>query len=82
MRLTWVVLRVLLVQLLCELLVGVGLNTQCLANGQDLEQEGKLVLIALSNVGREKRLVFLDEIEERALGFKVLRGKRGMSAHP
>ena len=31
--------------------------------------------IALGNVGREKRLVFLDEIEKRALGLKVLRGK-------
>lgn len=75
MVLTWVVLGVLLVQLLCELLVGVGLDAQRLANRENLEQEGELVLIALGNVGREKRLVFLDEIEKRALGLKVLRGK-------
>ena len=82
MFLTWVVLWVLLVQLLCELLVRVGLDAQRLANGEDLEQEGEPVLIALGNIGGEKRLVFLDEIEKRALGLKVLRGKRGVCAHP
>ena len=71
MQLTRVVLWVFLVQLLCELLVRVGLDAQCLANRQDLEQEGQLVLIALGNVGGEERLVFLYQLEERALGLEV-----------
>lgn len=45
-----VVLRVLLVELLGEFLVGVGLNGQSLVDGQDLEQERQLLLVLLRDL--------------------------------
>ena len=69
-------------ELFSELLVGMRLYAQGLVDGQNLEQEWQLVLIALSNVCREQSLVVLDQVEECSFCLEVLGGKRGVSAHP
>ncbi len=61
-------------ELLGQLLVGVGLNAQRLAHGEYLEQEWKTAAISLADFGRQESLVILDEIEEGALGLDVFRG--------
>lgn len=58
------------------------LDAQGLIDGQDLEQERQLVLIALGDIRGKQCLVVLHEIEERSLGFEVLGRKRGVSSHP
>jgi hypothetical protein len=50
-------------QLLCELLVRVGLDAQGLVDRQDLEQEGKLILISIRNLFSEESLVVADKVE-------------------
>lgn len=69
-------------ELLSKLLVGMGLDAQGLADGENLEEEGKSAAIALTDFGRQKSLVILDEIEEGTLGLNILRGQRGVSTHP
>jgi hypothetical protein len=59
-------------ELLGQLLVGVGLDAQGLANGEHLEEEGKPSSIALSDLCRHQSLVILDEIEESPLSLEVL----------
>lgn len=58
-------------QLLCELLVRMCLDAQRFTNRENLEQERKLICIAFSDIGGEESLVFLDELEQRTLGFQV-----------
>jgi len=50
-------------QLLCKLLVRMCLDAQSLVDGQDFEQEGKLVAIALGDVFGEQCLVVLKEVK-------------------
>lgn len=65
-----------------QLLVRVGLDAECLADGKHLEQEGKLSTIPLSDLSRHQRLVILDHVEECALGLEILGREGGMGAHP
>lgn len=58
------------------------LDAQGLVDGQDLEQEGELILIALSDLCREQSLVFLDEVQKCSLGLEVFGRKRRVRAHP
>jgi hypothetical protein len=69
-------------ELLGQLLVGVGLDAQGLAYREHLEEKGKSSSIALSDVRGHQSLVILDEIEKSPLSLHVLRRKRGVSAHP
>lgn len=69
-------------KLLCQLLVGVGLDAQRLANGEHLEEERKSASISLTDFCGQKGLVVLYEIEEGALGLGVFRRQGGVGAHP
>ena len=69
---TRVVARVSRMELLGQLLVGVGLDAQGLANGEHLEEKGQSSAIALTDFRRHQGLVILDEIEEGSLGLDIL----------
>ena len=69
-------------QLLCQLLIRMRLNTQRLADGQHLEQEWQLSAISLRNFTAEQRLVILNEVEQRTLRHDIFGEERGVCAHP
>jgi hypothetical protein len=69
-------------ELLGQLLVGVGLDAQRLANGEYLEKKRQSAAITLADFRRQKSLVVLDEIEEGALSLDIFRRQRGVGAHP
>lgn len=50
-------------ELLRELLVGVGLYTESLSNGEDLEEERKFATVSLTDFCRDQSLVVLDHVE-------------------
>jgi hypothetical protein len=77
-----VVLGVLFVQLCGELLVGMGLDGKSLVDGQDLEQEGQLLLVLFRNLLGHQGFVVLKQVEQSTLGLQILGGVAGVCAHP
>lgn len=58
------------------------LDAESFADGENLEEERELALVLFADLGGHERFVFLDELEEGALGFVVLGREGRVCTHP
>lgn len=70
-NITGIVSGVSCVKLFRKLLVGMGLDTEGLANRQHLEEKRKPTTIALTQLSGKQCLVVLNHIEEGALSLDI-----------
>lgn len=59
-----------------------GLDGKSLVDGQDLEQEGQLLLVLFRNLLGHQGFVVLKQVEQSTLGLQILGGVAGVCAHP